>query len=203
MNKSLKVLAAAGLLAASTICMAQASAPSSAAKKALIDKLLAIQTPGLDVLARDLVQRPMVPLMQQVQAVLQQVPADKREATGKALEAEVKKFMDDSVPQVKASAVKNLSGTVGTLLDERFTEDELRQVVAWLESPVSKKFGGVQPDLQKALIEKIMAENGAVLDQRFKTLQLDMGKTLGIAPPKPASAPAASKPAPAPAPVKK
>ncbi len=203
MNKSLKVLAAAGLLAASTLCMAQASAPASPAKKALIDKLLAIQAPSMDVLARELVQRPMVPLMQQVTAALQQVPADKREATGKALEAQVKKFLDDSVPQVKASAVRNLPGAVGTLLDERFTEDELRTIVTWMESPVSKKFGGMQQDMQKALVEKIMAENGPALDQRFKTLQLDMGKTLGIAPPKPASAPVAAKPAPAPAPVKK
>lgn len=198
MNKTLKVLAAASLLAASTLCMAQASAPASPAKKALIDRLLAIQAPSLDLLARELIQRPMVPLMQQAQAALQQVPADKREATGKALEAQAKKFVDDSVPVLKASAVKNLPNTVGALIDERFTEDELRQIVAWMESPVSKKFGGAQPDMQKALIEKIMAESGPTLDQRFKALQQDMGKTLNAAVPKPASspAPAASKPAP-------
>jgi len=198
LNKTLKVLAAASLLAASTLCMAQASAPASPAKKALIDRLLAIQAPSLDLLARELIQRPMVPLMQQAQAALQQVPADKREATGKALEAQAKKFVDDSVPVLKASAVKNLPNTVGALIDERFTEDELRQIVAWMESPVSKKFGGAQPDMQKALIEKIMAESGPTLDQRFKALQQDMGKTLNAAVPKPASspAPAASKPAP-------
>ena len=205
MNKSLKVLAAASLLAASTLCMAQASAPASPAKKALIDKLLAIQTSGLDSLARELVQRPVVPLMQQAGAALQQIPADKREATGKTLDAELKKYLDDSTPQVKASATKNLAPTVGALLDERFTEDELRQILTWMESPVSKKWGGAQPDLSKALIEKVYAEVGPVLDQRINALRQDMGKTLGIAPPpKPTSAPAATtKPAPAPAPVKK
>jgi hypothetical protein len=205
LNQALKLLAAAGLLAASTLCMAQASAPAapaSPAKKALIEKLLAIQQSGVEMLAREMVQRPLGPLMQQASAALQQVPADKREATAKALDAEVKKFLDESVPQVKASASKAVPGTVGALLDERFTEDELRQVLAWMESPVSKKFGSAQPDMQKALIEKIMADTGPALEARFKTLQQDMSKTFAATQGQPAAsaakpAPAASKPAPA------
>ena len=169
-------------------------------------KLLAIQQPGLEILARDLVQRPMVPLMQSASQALQQVPADKREAVAKTMEADVKKFADEAIPMVKASAVKNAPSVLGSLLDERFTEDELRTIVAWMESPVSKKFGAVQPDLQKALVEKIMAENGAQLDARFKALQQSMANTLGIKPPPAATSAPAAKPAPAPtkaAPVKK
>ena len=204
----MKLIAAACLFTVSTVCLAQASAPASAAKKALIDKLLTMQQPALEQLARDIIQRPMVPLMQSAGQALQQVPADKREATAKTLEADIKKFADEAVPMVKASAVKLAPATIGGLLDERFTEDELRQVIAWMESPVSKKFGAVQPELQKALVEKIMAENGPALDARFKTLQQTMGKTLSQSVPQgaaPGAAPAA-KPASAPAkaaPVKK
>jgi len=200
LKHALKLLAAAGLIAASTLAAAQApaSAPASPAKKALIDKLLVMQQPGLEMLARELVQRPLVPLMQQAAAALQQVPADKREATGKALDADVKKFIEESVATLKVSAVKLAPSTVGTVLDERFTEEELRTIVAWFESPVSKKFGTVQPDMQKALVEKLMADNGPALDNKFKTLQQSMIKTLGIKPPAaPASTPApAAKPAP-------
>ena len=199
MNKSLKVLTAASLLAASTFCMAQAAAPASPAKKALVDKMLAIETAGLDQFARELIQRPMIPFLQQVQGALQQVPADKREATKNALEAQVKKFIEDSVPQVKASATKLMPSTIGTLIDERFTEDELRQIIAWIESPTSKKWGGAQPDLFKALAEKTMAESGPALEPRYKTLQQDIVKTLGLPPPtQNKAAPAASKPAQAP-----
>ena len=205
LNKSIKLVAAAGLLAVSTFALAQASAPASAAKKELINKLLTLQQPGLELLARDLVQRPMGALMQQAGAALQKVPADKREAVAKTLETELKKFADDSIPVVKASAQKNAPAAIGTLLDERFTEDELRTVIAWMESPVSKKFGAIQPDLQKALVEKIMADTGTTLDARFNTLKADMGKTLDQAAGTPA-APATAKPAPAAskaAPVKK
>ena len=210
LNKSIKLLTAAGLLAASTLVLAQASAPApasapmSAAKKELINKLLTLQQPGLELLARELVQRPVQPLAQQAGQALQTVPADKREAVGKQLEAELKKFVDESIPVVKASAQKNAPATIGGLLDERFTEDELRVVIAWMESPVSKKFAAIQPDLQKAMVEKIMAETGPTLDARFKALQGDMMKTLqasvpaATAPAK--AAPAASKAA---APVKK
>ncbi|HEY4082533.1 MAG TPA: DUF2059 domain-containing protein [Burkholderiaceae bacterium] len=213
MNKSIKLLAATGLLAASTLALAQASAPApapapmSAAKKELINKLLTLQQPGLDLLARELVQRPVQPLAQQAGAALQNVAADKREAVGKQLEAELKKFVDESIPVVKASAQKNAPAAIGGLLDERFTEDELRVVIAWMESPVSKKFGAVQPDLQKAMVEKIMAETGPTLDARFKALQGDMTNTLKAAAPASATSAAPSKTAPAAskaaAPVKK
>ena len=189
MKHTIKLLAAAGLLALAPL----SQAAITPAKQELINKLLAIQQPGLEILARDLVQRPMVPLMQSASQALQQVPADKREAVAKTMEADVKKFADEAIPMVKASAIKNAPGVLGSLLDERFTEDELRTIVAWMESPVSKKFGAVQPDLQKALVEKIMAENGAQLDARFKSLQQSMANTLGI---KPAPAPASAAPAP-------
>lgn len=212
LNKSIKLLTAAGLLAASTLVLAQASAPApapapmSAAKKELINKLLTLQQPGLELLSRELVQRPVQPLAQQAAQALQSVPADKREAVGKQLEAELKKFVDESIPVVKASAQKNAPSAIGDLLNERFTEDELRVVIAWMESPVSKKFGAIQPDLQKAMVEKIMAETGPTLDARFKTLQSDMTNTLKASVPAaatsaaPKAAPAASKAA---APVKK
>ncbi|XHS78069.1 DUF2059 domain-containing protein [Burkholderiaceae bacterium UC74_6] len=210
MKHSLKLVAAAGLIAFSTLAAAQGTTPAAApaaatspAKKALIDKMLVMQQPGLEMLARELVQRPLVPLMQQAAGALQQVPADKREATAKSLDADVKKFVEESVATLKPSAVKLAPSTIGTLMDERFTEDELRTIVAWFESPASKKFATVQPDMQKALVEKMMAENGTALDAKFKTLQQTLGKTLqtaaGQAPQQSATkpAPAASKAAPA------
>lgn len=204
LKHSIKLIAAAGLIAVSSLAAAQGAsapaAPASPAKKALIDKLMVMQQPGLENLARELVQRPLVPLLQQAAQALQQVPAEKREATGKQLDADAKKFVDESVAQLKASAIKLAPSTIAPIFDERFTEDELRTAVAWFESPVSKKFGGVQPEMQKALVEKLMAENGPALDAKFKNLQQSMIKTLGIKPPPAAS----SAPAPAPkAPAKK
>ena len=79
--------------------------------------------------------------------------------------------------------------------------DELKQVLAWLESPVSKKFGQAAPEMSKALTEKLVADMRPTIDPKVKTLQASMAKTLGLPPAgasAPASAPARAK-APAPA----
>ncbi|MDN3920201.1 DUF2059 domain-containing protein [Roseateles violae] len=200
-NKSLKVLAAAALLCAAQFAAAQnvpvAPQPSSPAKKELIAKLMVLQQPGVEQLSRVLLQQPLGPLMQQAGQALQQVPADKREATAKAMEAEIKKFVDDNAPMMRERALKLAPSTVGTLLEERFSEDELRQLVAWLESPVSKKFGQINGELQKALTDKLLADAGPILQPRFQTLQQNLAKQLGLPPaPNASSTPAPSaKPA--------
>ena len=85
------------------------------------------------------------------------------------------------------------SSDLSALLDERFNEDELKQILAWAESPVSQKFGMASVELQKAVAQKVVAEVGPTLDGRLKTLQGTLSKQLGL------PAPSASAPAPKPA----
>ena len=101
----MKRILAAALIGVASLAHAQsASAPVSPAKKALVDKLLQLQQPGIEVFARNLLQMPAMRMMQEAGLALQrQVAPDKREAVGKQIEAEMKKFMDESVPLVRAS----------------------------------------------------------------------------------------------------
>ena len=58
-------------------------AAASAAKKELVQKVLKLQQPSVENLARNLVEQPAGQLMQAAGRALQtQVPADKREAAG-------------------------------------------------------------------------------------------------------------------------
>ena len=68
------------------------------------------------------------------------VPPDKREAVAKEIQADAKKYADKTVPLVQARAVKLAPTTIGALLEEKFSEDELKQVVAIIESPAYVKF---------------------------------------------------------------
>jgi len=199
----LATLALSGNVMAQTATPAAASAAqakkpaatataSSPAKKEMVAKIVKIQMASMDGLAHMLVSQPLNQLMQQAAQAMQQVPAEKREATSKGIEASVKKFVDDNAKVVKERAEKVLPGTVGPILEERFSEDELKTLLAWLESPVSKKFIQVTPDIQKALVEKIMAENQATLQTHLQALQQDIVKQLGLQPP-PAAASGASK----------
>ena len=208
LKNQLKLLLAAGLVASAPLALAQASkpaaaasaatvAPPSPAKQALINELIALQKPGVEAVARAVVQRPLQPLMQGAGQALQNVPADKRQAVAQAIEAEVKQFAQTNGDMLAAQADKLQPTLTAPLINERFSEDDLRQVVAFLKSPASKKFGEFGGELQNALAQKLMADNGPTLEAHFKTLQLDMAKQLGV---KPAAAPAS---APASAPAKK
>jgi len=185
------VALAAVLCAGSSLSHAQGAAAgaSSPAKKELIAKLLVVQQPGIDTLSRTILQQPLGGLMQGAAGALQQMPAEKREATAKAVEAEVKKFVEENGSMLRERATKLAPSTIGVLLDERFSEDELKQLLAWFESPVNKKFNQISGELQKSLTEKLLADTGSTLDTRFKALQQTVAKQLGVSA-KPASAPA-------------
>lgn len=191
-SQAFKSLAlAAALCAGSGLSHAQGAAAgaSSPAKKELIAKLLVVQQPGIDTLSRTILQQPLGGLMQGAAGALQQMPAEKREATAKAVEAEVKKFVEENGSMLRERATKLAPSTIGVLLDERFSEDELKQLLAWFESPVNKKFNQISGELQKSLTEKLLADTGSTLDTRFKALQQTVAKQLGVST-KPASAPA-------------
>lgn len=178
-----------GLALAIALAAGSALAQPSPAKKAMIDKIVALQQQGLaDGLAASIVQGPLSQLTQAGRGALQQVPADKREATAKAMDADLKKFVDENVPYLKDKISKAVPATASALLDERFNEDELKQILVWAESPVSQKFGLASVELQKAVAQKVMAEAGPTMDGRFKTLQASLAKQLGINP-QPAAAP--------------
>jgi hypothetical protein len=184
-----------GLALALALAAGSALAQPSASKKALIDKIVALQQQGLaDGLAANLVQGPLPQLMQAGRAALQQVPAEKREATAKAMDAELKKFVEENVPYLKDKIVKAVPNTASALLDERFNEDELKQILAWAESPVSQKFGMASMELQKAIAQKVMTEAGPTLEGRLKTLQGNLAKQLGLQPPAAPAKPPASAP---------
>ncbi|MGL6108806.1 MAG: hypothetical protein ACRC2B_01775, partial [Rubrivivax sp.] len=92
------------LLAASTLVHAQTA--TSPAKKELVAKLLQLQQPGIEMAARGIVERPAAQMMQEAGRMLQtQFPADKREAIGKSIEADAKKYVEETYPAVRERAV--------------------------------------------------------------------------------------------------
>lgn len=171
-------------------------AQSTPAKKELVARILKIQQPGIEGMARNLVEQPAAELMQRAGMALNaRVAPEKREATAKEIQADVKKYMDDAAPLIQARAVRLAPSTIGTLLEEKFTEDELKQVVAIIESPVYSKFQQLGGDMQKVLTEKLVAETRPVIDPKVRAMEVSIAKRLGL-PTEEAAAPAA-RPGPA------
>ncbi|MGK2897442.1 MAG: DUF2059 domain-containing protein [Burkholderiaceae bacterium] len=173
--------------------------PATPAKKELVQKLMTLQQPGIEGLARNLVEQPAGAMIQAAARALQQVPADKREAVGKSIEADIKKYVEETNPIVRERAVKLAPSTIGAAMEEKFTEDELKQLVAWLESPVNKKYAQLSPEIQKNFTEKLVAEARPTVEPKLQALETKVRASLGV----PAAAPAGSAPAKAATPAKK
>ena len=171
--KKFKFALLAVALAGSSMAMAQD-------KAAMVKQFLDLQRPGIEALARGLVEQSSAPIAQAGSQYLQtQVPAEKREAAAKAADAELKKYFDEAYPIVRDKAVALAPDALGPILRDNFSEEELRQLLAWISSPLSKKYQELNPKMQTALTEKLVAETRPSIEPKMRTLDANVAKALG------------------------
>jgi hypothetical protein len=175
-----------------------AGAVQAQTKKELIAKVVQLHQQGIENIGRVIAGQTSQQMLQAAAQAMPRVPADKREAVGKEIQDEVKKFYDEVEPMLKKRAVELAPAVVGAAYEEKFSEDELKVVIAWLESPVSRKYSQVDREQGNALAEKVVADTRPTIEPKIKALEASVGKKLGV----PAVGAAASAP-PAAAPKKK
>ena len=152
-------------------------------KKELVARLLQLQQPSIEALARNIVERPAVQMMQSAGAAMQaQVPPSKRDAVAKSVDADIRKFVDEASPLLAERAVKLAPSVYGAQMEERFSEDELKQIIAWVDSPLSRKYRQFTVELPDKVMEKTVADTKAQMDPKFKALDQTLMKRLGITP---------------------
>ena len=159
-------------------------------KKELVAKLLQLQQPGIENLGRSLAGQTSQRALQAAGQAIPRMAADKREAAAKDVQADVKKFYDEIEPMLRKRAVELAPATLTPLYEERLTEEELKQVIAWLELPVSKKVQQIDSEFGNTLAQKVVADTRPSIEPKLKALEQSLQKRLGMAPA--ANAPAAS-----------
>lgn len=168
--------------AVASILLVSALPAQAQSKKELVQKLLTIQQSSLEATARGLAEAPARQLVAAAQPILvQAVPADKREAAAKQVDVEIKKYLDAAGPIVRASTIKLSQSAIAPVLDEKFTEDELKQLVTMLDSPVLKKYQTVLPDLSKTLVEQVVSDARPQVDPKLQAAQDAIRKILDTA----------------------
>jgi hypothetical protein len=174
---------------ASAASAAPATPPASAAKRDLAQRFIVLQQGSIDNLVRNLVEAPARQMMAAGDPVLQtRVAADKREAAVKQVQEDVRKYVESALPIVRDRAAKLSQSVLLPAVEEQFTEDELRQIVTFLESPVQRKLQQTLPELSQTLAGKLVAETRPQIDPKLKALEAAMAKTLGVPPAKPSAA---------------
>jgi hypothetical protein len=147
-----------------------------------IMRLPIAQKAALDALANDITQAPARQFTGQfVQPALSLVAPEKRDATVQQIDAELQKYQESATPLVKASANKIGPNAVASVLEDKFTEDELKQLGTMLDSAVLKKYQSVIPELQKALIDKVSGDARPQVDPKLQALQENIRKIIDAA----------------------
>lgn len=165
--------------AALSLMILAGSAAAQGSKQELVNKVLQLQQPAVEAMARAMVEGPALQYLQQVANVVRQrVPADKRDELFKEMQGDVRKFVDDTTPAVRQAALKLAPTTVGTLLQEKMSEDELRELIRILESPVNKKFASLGAEMQRSLAEKVGAETKGGVQSRLQALNEALNKRM-------------------------
>jgi len=164
---------------------APASSPApiaapSAAKKTLLDRLVALQQPGLDDLARGLTLQPVQQMSAFAQQAIDRVPESKREATIARVEGLFKQYADEVGPVAKEKSAKLAQSALLPLLHERFSEDELRQLLVALENPAFKKYQAAMPEISNALRAQAVNELRPVVEPKLKALDQNLLQALGV-----------------------
>ncbi|MGE4241426.1 hypothetical protein [Ramlibacter sp.] len=179
-----KTMLAATLAAAFlAVAPAHAQTASSPAKKELIARILKLQQPGIEQMARSLAEEPAEELMARAAAALpQRVAPEKQEAVAKEIQNDLKKYADEAVPIARAQALKIAPTTVGKLLDEKFTEAELRQIAQIIENPVYVKFQTLGPEMQKTLADTLVNDTKAQISPKVRALEMTIARRLGVQP---------------------
>ncbi len=168
--------------AAVAVTLALCSLSAHADKKDQVQKVLSVQQPALEDMARGVAEQPARQLAGGARNVLMQVvPEDKREATAKQVDAEIKKYLDSAIPSVRSSAVKLAPSTIGPILEDRFTEDELKQLVTMLESPILKRYQAALPEMSNALLEKVVEDARPAVNPKLQAAEGSIRKILDTA----------------------
>ncbi|MCK9687243.1 hypothetical protein [Scleromatobacter humisilvae] len=176
----LAVVLTIGALSAAHAQTAALPAPDPEKQK-LIDRILAKVHPENGVLQAT--QRPAVEAMQKSMIALQtaHVTKERLDKTMKDISVDVQKYVDTATPIVTASAKKYTNQTVGPILAQNLSVDELRQLATFLESPAHEKFDKLVPQLETAIGQKVQADVAAEIDKDIKAMTEAVGTKLRIA----------------------
>lgn len=110
---------------------------------------------------------------------LEKMPAARQKVAIDQLDVELKKFNDDVVRLIKTRNERISLDVLVPAYSERFTADELKQLVAFLESPVIKKYYSASPHMANLLAQKLDAATSSDVQARAKEFDTRAARIVG------------------------
>ena len=186
-----KILTAIALscLALTTTAQAQTADP----KLEWATKAVALQQgPELERLVGQLADSATQEILQIWGARLQSdVPPAKMEQAREGLNIELKKYFEDVSKTISGKANKVSANALIPAYMERFSLEELKQLVAFFESSASKKYQAAAPELGNIFVKQLIDETRADVTARSRQFDDAATKIVG-SPPTPKASPGTS-----------
>ena len=187
MKKLLTAIALSGLVCSSAF--AQAADP----KLEWATRVVALQQgPELQRLVAQLADSATQEILQNWGPKLEtNVPKARQEQATGELNAALKTYFDDVSKIISGRVIQVSNSALIPAYMERFSVDELKQVAAFFESPVIKKYQAAAPELGSVFIKELIEATRADVTARVKVFDDAATKIVGAGP-APRSAPAPS-----------
>ena len=182
------------LAIASTLFSAVAEAQTADPKIEWATKVVALQQgPELDRLVQQLSGGATQELIASWGPKLEaSVPKAKQQKASEDLNVELKKYSEDANKLIGKQVSKVSTDTLVPAYMEKFTLEELKQLVAFFESPAIKKYQSTAPELGNIFVQKLIEASRTDVMARAKQFDDAAVKIVGSTP-----APAAPGKAPA------
>ena len=184
MNKLLTTLAIASLV----LCTAS-KAQTAEPKLEWATKAVALQQgPELERLVGQLADAATQETLQNWGPKLQSnVPKAKLQQATDELNVELKKYFDDVSKAIGRKTTKVSNDTLIPAYMERFTLDELKQLVAFFESQTFKKYQAAAPELGGLFVKQLVEATRTDVADRVRQFDATAAKIIGPTPAAPAT----------------
>jgi hypothetical protein len=163
-------------------------------KRALAVKLAQMQQKTLGpMLTEQLTGGAVQPvLMHWSQQLEETVPQERQKEVREKLDVELKKFTETTGKAIEAQATKTAEAALVPIFMDKLTEDELKTIVTFLESPASAKFQAAMPDAADAWVGRIVDATKTTVENNSKNFDATATRIVGATagPASGASAPA-------------
>lgn len=164
-------LVIATLLATSGLALSTSALAQDDAKRALAVRLAQIQQKAdAGAMAGQLTASAVQPLIAVwSQRLDETVPPARQKEVRDKLDVELKKFTDSTEKTIEAQVAKAAEPALVPIFMEKLSEDEMKTIIAYLESPVSAKFQALGPEAASAWAKRVVDATRAGVESGQKS----------------------------------
>lgn len=162
-------------------CSLALNAHAQDGKKALATKLAQLQVRSdgaalAEQLTADAVQFPLNVWSQRLD---ESVPPARQKEVREKLDVELKKFADTTHKTVEAQIAPAAEAALVPIFMEKLSEDEMKTIIAYLESPVSQKFQSVAGEAGNAWAQRVIDATRATVESNLKSFDATATRIVG------------------------